>query len=40
MNYAPVRERKYGKEMYMGDISDSDGESRTISISKARKGRR
>ena len=46
MNYAPVRrarldpyEQKYGKDMYMSDISDSDSESRTILISKGRKKR-
>ena len=46
MNYAPVRRPKldpyeqiYGKEMYLSDISDSDGESRLINISKGRKGR-
>ena len=47
MKYAPVRraildpyEQKYGKEMYMSDISDSDSESRSILISRGRKSRR
>ena len=47
MNYAPVRrpklepyDQKYGKDMYLSDISDSDGESRVINISKGRKARR
>ena len=46
MNYAPVRRPKlspydqsYGKDLYMSDISDSDGESRVINISNRRKGR-
>ena len=47
MDYAPVRrpklepyDQRYGTEMYLSDISDSDGEGRVISISKGRKGRR
>ena len=43
MNHAPINRPKfdpydqaYGKEMYLSDISDSDGESKVISISKGR----